>query len=273
MTAAEKELELRRLLRSLDALAVAYSGGVDSTYLLKIAAEELGDQALGITAISSTYPERERQRAESIVQQIAARHIYIHTKEIGNSAFSSNNPDRCYHCKKELFRKIREVAVEQGIQHIADGSNQDDNSDYRPGRKALQELEVLSPLEQCGFTKDDIRLRSRELGLPTWDLPAFACLASRIPYGKPITEKSLRRIEAAEDALYRLGFRVVRVRHYDETARLEIGVDEIPRMLDQAIREQVVENLKIAGYTFVTLDLEGYRTGSMNRMLTPGEKT
>jgi uncharacterized protein len=277
ITPLEKENELRRYLRGLNSLAVAYSGGVDSTYLLKVAVEELGERVLAVTATSSTYPERELKKAREIAIQIGARHILVESEETEIPQFKNNPPDRCYYCKKELFQKIAVIAKEQGIAYLADGSNRDDLNDYRPGMKALLELGVISPLKECGFTKQDIRERSRIHRLPTWDQPAFACLSSRFPYGTPITRDHLEKIDRAENALYQLGLRVVRVRHHGSVARLEIGSDEMPLFTDKEFRRRVINAVKNAGYTYVTLDLEGYRTGSMNeeipRSVLTGEET
>jgi uncharacterized protein len=272
VTALNKEKELRGFLRNLGELAVAFSGGVDSTYLLKVVSEEIGDKAVAVTAVSPTYPQRERSRAERTAAEMGVRHHLIKVDETQIDDFRENPPNRCYYCKKELFDHVIDYAAKVGIRYVADGSNRDDLGDHRPGLLALKELEVLSPLRQCGFSKEEIRTRSKALGLETWNLPAFACLASRFPYGTPITIEDLHKVEMAEDALFDLGFRVVRVRHHGDIARLEVGSEEIEKVLKPDIRQTITSSLRRAGYAYVALDLEGYRTGSLNETLTDSEK-
>ncbi len=267
MTPEGKEAKLREIIRQMGTLAIAFSGGVDSTYLLNVAAEELGEDVLAITAVSPTYPQRERQRSIDLAKNIGARQMLFDSGETDLPEFKSNPPDRCYFCKKELFLQVGRIAQDEGIARIADGSNVDDLQDHRPGMAALKELGVRSPLRECGMTKNDVRERSKTLGLSTWDLPSFACLASRFPYGTPITEDALKRIEQAETALYDLGFKIIRVRHHGDTARIELGRDEIDLLLKESLRTKVVSAIKNTGYKYVALDLEGYRTGSMNEVL------
>ncbi|MCX6640131.1 MAG: ATP-dependent sacrificial sulfur transferase LarE [bacterium] len=267
MDALEKEQKLRGLLSGYQSVAVAFSGGVDSTYLLHVAGDVLGDKVIGITAISETYPQRERNRARQLAREMGVRIIEIETHEIEDSQFRRNPSNRCYYCKWELFSKIRKIAESEGIKVVVDGSNLDDLKDHRPGLLALNELQVESPLRQCEFTKAEIRHRSRELRLKTWDLPAFACLASRIPYGTAITSEALKQVERAEDLLYSAGLRTVRVRHHGDVARIEVEPAEIARFADEAFRSRIVAEIKETGYKYVALDLQGYRTGSMNETL------
>ncbi|MHC4914965.1 MAG: ATP-dependent sacrificial sulfur transferase LarE [Planctomycetota bacterium] len=266
MSDSEKLQALRRRLSGLGSACLAYSGGVDSTFLACIAGDVLGEKFLAVTADSETYPSRERREAVELAASLGFRHEVIATSELGIPGFQANPPDRCYHCKKELFERLREVAGEHGLACLLDGQNADDVSDYRPGLRAAEELGVVSPLREAGLTKEEIRTLSRELGLPTWDKPAFACLASRFPYGRPITEEGLRRVDRAEEFLRELGVGQLRVRDHDGIARIEVAPKDIPKMAGNW-RKQVIENLKGLGYMYVTLDLDGYRTGSMNLTL------
>jgi len=264
----EKRKRLEDLLRDLSGLAVAYSGGVDSTFLLRAAAEVLGRQrVLAVTAVSDLYPTRELDDAKALAAEIGVRHVLIETDELGIEGFAANPPDRCYHCKRELFREVAEVAGRHGFETIADGANTDDVADWRPGLRAAAELGVRSPLKEAGLTKTDIRAISRELGLRTWDKPAKACLASRFPYRHRITAEALERVAAAEEYLAGLGLRQYRVRHHGTTARIEVPPEEVARLAAPGVREDVVAAFKHIGYTYVTLDLEGYRSGSMNEDL------
>ncbi|WPX09906.1 ATP-dependent sacrificial sulfur transferase LarE [Anaerocellum danielii] len=267
-TLQEKYEKLKNYIKSLGSLAIAYSGGVDSTFLVKVAYDVLEDRVIAVTATSSTYPKRELNDAIKFIKQIGAKHIVIESEELEIEGFNKNPVDRCYYCKKELFEKIWKVAKAHGIEYVADGSNFDDLNDFRPGMKAACELNVVSPLKVAGLTKEDIRKLSKELGLPTWDKPAFACLSSRIPYGERITKEKLSMIEKAEEYLLGLGFKQVRVRyHQDKLARIEIGKDEMEKFLDIKLIESVRNKFKELGFLYITLDLEGYRTGSMNLSL------
>jgi len=260
----EKEAHLRARLSSLGSVVVAFSGGTDSAYLAYAASSMLGDRALSVTADSASYPSRYRKIATDLAARFNLRHEFIVTAEIDNPDYRANAPDRCYHCKHELFTRLTRLARERGFAAVLDGANADDRDDYRPGRQAARELGVASPLDEADLTKDEIRELSRLAGLTTWNQPASACLSSRIPYYSEVTPEKLRTIERAEDVLHSLGFRVYRVRHHDNLARVELGADEMMRALDPAVREALVGDIKAAGYQFVTLDLQGYRMGSLN---------
>lgn len=266
-----KYRNLKDMLQDTGGVLVAYSGGADSTLLLKVAMEALGDRALAVTASSETYPSEEVKEAVCLANQMGARLRSIHTDEIESEQFSSNPPERCFYCKQELFGKLVAIAREEGLPVVADGSNVDDTGDYRPGMRAASELGIRSPLREAGFTKAEVRELSRELGLPTWDKPSFACLASRFPYGTQITRERLGQVGAAEQALRQMGFRQVRVRHHGDTARIEVGIEDLARLVEPETRERIVAELLGLGYLYVTLDLEGYRTGSMNKPLARRE--
>ena len=265
----EEELSrLNHILSEMASVLIAYSGGVDSTLLLKVAIDTLDDKAVAVTAKSSTYPKREYQEGKEIAEKLGARHITIVSEELEIPEFSDNSPRRCYYCKKELFSKLLQVAGREGLACVADGSNFDDENDFRPGRDAARELGVRSPLSEAGLTKECIRRLSRELGLSTWDKPSFACLASRFPYGDKITPQKLHRVATAEEYLHILGFKQVRLRDHRDLARIEVDPMDIRRFFEYELRIQVSERLRELGYNYVTLDLLGYRSGAMNEVLS-----
>jgi uncharacterized protein len=264
----EKFARLKEILLSMERVVVAYSGGVDSTLLLRVAKESLGEEhVVAVTARSPLYPERELAGAKRIAQEMGVRHILIESNELEIEGFSKNPPNRCYFCKKELFEEMQNLARKEAISFVVEGSTLDDEKDHRPGRRAIQELGIRSPLQEARFTKKDVRELSRAMGLPTWDKPSFACLASRFPYGEEITPEGLRMVDEAEDFLFSLGFEQVRVRHYQSLARIEVYPEEMNRLMNGSLREKVVNRLKKIGYRYVTLDLQGFRSGSMNEVL------
>ncbi len=267
MALQDKYDKLKEIIKGSESLAVAFSGGVDSTFLLKVAYDILGDKVVAVTAQSSTYPEREYRMAENFAKELGVKHVVIVSEELDIDGFSSNPVNRCYYCKKELFTKVHEVAREQGVKCVADGSNMDDIGDYRPGLKAVNELKVISPLKQAGMTKDDIRALSKELNLPTWNKQAFACLASRFPYGHEITKEKLSMVDQAEQILLDLGFRTVRVRHHENLARIEVSQEEMKKFFNEALMDEIYQSFKGIGFNYVALDLKGYRTGSMNETI------
>jgi uncharacterized protein len=259
-----KERRLFDLLASLDSALVAFSGGVDSAYLAWAATSILGARATCITAESPSYPDRHRQLALRIARDFGLHHEFVSTAEMERPEYRANPTDRCYYCKHELYTTLSGIASERGIASIVDGNNADDRGDYRPGRRAAREFGVRSPLDEADLLKSEIRELSHRAGLPTWDEPASACLSSRIPYHSEVTGEKLRMIESAEDVLRDLGFRVCRVRHHDTLARIEIGRDELARALDPELRDRIVRELQAIGYQHVTIDLQGYRMGSLN---------
>lgn len=270
----EKKLEkLKEILSGLESVAIAFSGGVDSTFLLKVAKQALGDRVIAVTATSSTYPQREFNEAKKYAEEIGVKHIIIESEELEIEGFSKNPVNRCYYCKTELFSKIHNVAKENGIKYVVDGSNADDTGDYRPGMKAARELGVISPLMDAGLTKNDIRALSKAMGLETWDKPSFACLSSRFPYGNEINISKLSMVEQAEQFLLDLGFRQVRVRHHGEIARIEVSQEERCKFFDLNTMDHIGGKFKEIGFTYVTLDILGYRTGSMNEVLSEDEKS
>jgi pyridinium-3,5-biscarboxylic acid mononucleotide sulfurtransferase len=262
----EKERALCDALESFGSVIVAYSGGVDSAYLACMASRALGDRAVAVTADSPSYPERHRQLAIRIARDFGLRHEIIHTSELERPEYRANPANRCYYCKHELYTHLSRLGTARHAT-VVDGNNADDRGDYRPGRQAAREFGVRSPLDEVDLTKDEIRALSRRAGLPTWDEPASACLSSRIPYHHEVTDEKLRTIEQSEEALRALGFRLFRVRHHDDVARVEIARDEMPRALEPEIAAAIVRDLKAAGYRYVTLDLQGYRMGSLNEGL------
>jgi uncharacterized protein len=264
---------LKENIRKMGSIAVAYSGGVDSTFLLKVAHDVLKDKVIAVTAESSTFPKRELQEAIDFAKKMGINHVIIKSEELNIEGFSDNPQDRCYLCKRELFSKITAVARQNNIQCVADGSNVDDLLDYRPGRKAIEELGVVCPLRDAGMTKSDIRILSREMDLPTWNKPAFACLSSRFPYGQKITEEKLRVIDRMEQLLLDSGFRQVRVRHHGDIARIEVAADERSKFFDTGLMDRIYEKFRQEGFPYVTLDLKGYRTGSMNEVINSKKLT
>ncbi|MDQ1301237.1 MAG: pyridinium-3,5-biscarboxylic acid mononucleotide sulfurtransferase [Chloroflexota bacterium] len=261
----DKLANLKKLLTDMGSVAVAYSGGVDSTFLLKVAYDCLGERAAGITAVSPSVPAADLALAQEIAGQIGVQHVLLESDEMDDARYLANDPNRCYFCKSHTYDELIPHAQAHGFRFVVDGNNADDLGDRRPGQTAARERAVRSPLQETGFTKADIRAAARQLGLPNWDKPSAACLASRIPYGTTITVQALSQVERAELLLRQLGIRQVRVRHHDQVARIEVAPDDFATVLAQ--REELVKEFKALGYTFIALDLAGFRSGSMNEAL------
>jgi uncharacterized protein len=261
----DKRERLRAVFEGMGSVLVAYSGGLDSAFVLAAARDVLGDRAIALTAVSPSLPEREKRDAMRIAEQLGARHELVESSEIHNPDYASNPSNRCFHCKSELYSITTRVRAELNLAYVVNGTNLDDLGDYRPGLEAAKEAGVRSPLVEAALTKDEVRALAKERGLDFWDKPAAACLSSRIPYGTSVTPERLQQIERLEDALHALGLRQLRVRYHDALARVEVAVSELPAAFAQ--REAIVAAGRAAGFTFVTLDLAGYKTGSLNQLL------
>ena len=264
---AEKLESLKRSLAGMESVLVAYSGGVDSTFLLKVARDVLGDRAVAVTALSESYPKSELEDAKRYAAEMGARQILVETRELDEAGYRENTPERCFFCKDELFTKLAPLAEREGLKVLVYGEIADDRGDHRPGARAAKSHNVRAPLADAGLTKLEIRRHSKDLGLATWDKPSMACLSSRIPYGSDVTPEKLAMIEKAEEVLRGLGLRQYRVRHHDTIARLELDPLDFEELVRSPVRELVVGKLKALGYQYVALDLQGYRTGSLNEVL------
>lgn len=263
---------LQESIRPLESFVLAFSGGVDSSLVLRVAVEELGDAVLAVTGRSASMPAAEAEAAARLAARLGARHMFIETDELASERYLANPPDRCYYCKHELYQKLKELAQRQNLRWVCDGTNADDQGDYRPGLRAARECGVRSPLAEAGLGKREVRALARRLGLPNWAKPAEPCLASRIPYYSPIDAAKLRQVEEAEGFLHALGFPAVRVRHHGDVARIEVPADALPALADE-YRRQVTQRLRELGFRYVTLDLEGLRSGSLNETLPPAVRS
>lgn len=264
---ASRVQQLRDSLRACGSALVAFSGGVDSAFVLKIALDELGERAVALTALSASVAPDEAEEAKALAAQLGARHVVVASNELADPRYAANPANRCYFCKTELYTISEKVRAEQDLAVVLDGFNADDKKDHRPGHQAAREHAVRSPLAEAGLTKNEIRAWSHRLGLPTWDKPQLACLASRLPYGTQVTVQRLQQVGAAEKAVRALGFVIFRVRYHGDLARLEVGADELPRMMDATVRAQVNAAVKAAGFTYVSIDLEPFRSGRLNDAL------
>ena len=265
---------LKESLGAMESVLVAYSGGVDSTFLLKVARDVLGDRAVAVTALSESYAQAELADAKRFAAEMGARHLLIETRELDEAGYRANSPERCFFCKDELFTKLAPIAEREGLKYVVYGEIADDRSDHRPGARAAKERRIRAPLAETGLTKLEIRRLSKEMGLSTWDKPSMACLSSRIPYGSEVTPEKLRAVEQAEEVLRGLGLRQYRVRHHDSIARIEVDQRDLEELVRSPIRELVIEKVKAAGFQYVALDLQGYRTGSLNEViLMPGKRS
>jgi uncharacterized protein len=261
--AQDKYRKLQEIIRPMQTVLVAYSGGVDSTFLAYVCQKELGHKSISVTAVSETYPQAEHAESLAWARQLGLNHRVIRTTELSSEEFARNPVNRCYYCKKELFKKLREIADKENVPNVLDGTTLSDAGDYRPGRQAARELMVRSPLAEAGLTKKEVRELSRSFNVPTWDKPAYACLASRFPYGEEITADKLKRVEEAEDLLHRMGFKVCRVRSHQDIARIEVEASQLTDLVSR--KEPIITKLQDLGFNYVTLDLEGFRSGSMNK--------